>query len=153
MSLGWNTYIYESEEGLISNFLDLDARPSEGKSLPIRVMIEIRMQNADEDGLSSKEEDETLWDIEDNLEVYFSDKLSGQYVGRSTKKGLRNFCYFIPNGKVPDADEVEAFLSDFPEYAINCSSKIDKKWAYYFDFLYPSAERLKEMRDRAYQPA
>lgn len=144
----WDCYLISTDDGPVLNFLNLSARSTSDNNLVIRSLVRIKLNQPDEHGFPTKEEDIVLWKIEDALETYVQKSLGGRYVGRSTHKGQRTFCYYVSSDNQLKDSDLQVILARFGGYAPQCSSEKDDKWTYYFEVLYPSAEQMQCIQNR-----
>ena len=144
----WDFYFSNVDDKLASLYVDFGIR----KIAPIAdkpnvAWISIRMNNPREDGLSSQEESEILFQIEDILVEKIISKHNSVYVGRLTSNGDRDLCFYFD-----DTTFFEKTISDvmvaFPKYRYDLGIKEDKEWCDYFNFLYPSPQQFQSIQNR-----
>ena len=133
----WDFYMSNVDGVIGSIFVDLgliNIAPIADKSNI--AWISISMQNPREDGLSSNEESEQLYNIEDNIVNNVTKKHNVIFVGRLTSDGKRQL-YFYFDGLDDFEKAVVQSMSKYPTYKFDYGSKEDKEWGVYLDFLYP----------------
>lgn len=112
------------------------------------VYVSIKMPNPREDGLSSNEDADDLWKIEDEIIKSFeSNKLNYTFAGRLTSDGFRDF-YFFGENTILMEKQVSSTMTAFPKYEFDFGHKLDKEWSGYFDFLYPLPRQMQVIQNR-----
>lgn len=99
------------------------------------------------DGLSSTEEAEVLFALEDHMIAKIGRALDAKLVGRITTQGRREFYVYADRplaGELPLSDA----LKNFPEYRFDWGTKKDTEWQQYLTVLYPSEEELQKIKNR-----
>ena len=133
----WDFYM-SNVDNIIGSFLvDLGLRkiaPIADK--PNMIWVSISMQNPREDGLSSDEERELLYAIEDNLVNNLINQYNAIFVGRLTSDGMYQL-YFYFDDITGYEKTVTQSMSEYPTYEFDFGIKEDKEWGVYLDFLYP----------------
>jgi hypothetical protein len=137
MAKDWDFYLCRVDDKPASIFLDLAlARDAPIGDLPHMAYVFVSMNAPRPDGLSSKEEFDTLAAIEDALEQGLCTDFSTRYVGRNTSAGRRDFFYYT--GRESGwKDRVAAVMRSFPAYDVDYGARSDPEWETYFRFLYP----------------
>ena len=134
----WDFYMSNVDDVIGSFFIDLGLRkiaPVTDK--PNIVWISIKMQNPKENGLSSSEESELLYAIEDNIANNITNQHNAIFVGRLTTNGMRQL--FFHFGDTTDYEKtITQSMSKYPTYEFDFGGKEDKDWGVYLNFLYPS---------------
>jgi hypothetical protein len=97
------------------------------------------------DGLSSSEEAEALWKIEDVLTPTFGNGADAKFVGRITNAGRREFYYYLP--RPPHGELIAKATSSFPQYRFDWGAKEDPDWDQYHSVLHPSQEDFEKMKN------
>lgn len=149
MSDSWDFYFSNVNDKLASLFVDLgihDSAPDAAR--PWLLWLWVEFNHPREDGLSSREEYETLCAIEDSLTTSIHRSMPAVVVGRITTDGRREF-YFYSSESTRFADAVAAAMAEFPDYRWELGSKLDPKWTHYFNVLYPTPhdwQRIKNQR-------
>ena len=101
-----------------------------------RIQLSVMLKNPDEDGLPIKEEEETLYHIEDLLESVIKEK-EGILAGfLRWDKRLSIFAYVEDEKGYEEAFAV-ALKEQFPDYEYKFWVDEDKEWETYFNALYP----------------
>jgi|SRR6267143_924190 len=105
------------------------------------------MKSPRPEGLSSQEEADTLWKLEDNLTTTLEKELNAVFVGRITSQGRREFYFYVP--QVPENDGViDRSLSSFSRYEYETGTQDDPSWHQYLSVLYPSEEEVQKIENR-----
>jgi len=147
VSESWDCYVFNTEDGLVLNMVNLAARPDEPNPLTPRYLVPVALASPDAHGFSTPEEDAVLWQVEDALEQLMQQEHGGRYVGRSTHNGMRVFCYYMPPDRCPDGNEIAAALESFEAYTPERNVIDEPDWEYFFEFLYPSPEEMRCMQN------
>ena len=101
-----------------------------------RIQLSVMLKNPDENGLPTKEEEETLYKIEDLLESIIKEK-EGILAGfLRWDKRLSVFAYVEDEKGYEEAFSV-ALKEQFPDYEYKFWVDEDKEWETYFNALYP----------------
>ena len=101
-----------------------------------RIQLSVMLKNPDEDGLPIKEEEKTLYHIEDLLESVIKEK-EGILAGfLRWDKRLSIFAY-VEDEKGYDEAFAVALKEQFPDYEYKFWVDEDKEWETYFNALYP----------------
>ncbi len=143
----WESYLFQTEDGPVSNFVNLDAGARQD-GLPIRYLVKIGINEPSRHGFPTKEEDALLWELEDVLEEFVCSGRRGCYAGRSTHGGRRIFCYYVHDENSFKEADIAKAISGFHQYAPQCTRKRDENWEYYFEFLHPSPEEMQCIQNR-----
>ncbi len=143
----WDFFFTELNDNPASIAIDLGLKKSAPvKELGCSLGVFISMNNPAENGLSSREESEELFKIEDAL-VDIINRLGGVFAGRVTNDGVRSLHFYA--GKKDEAEKaVGAAMKDFIEYTYSVECKLDKEWKDYFEFLYPSPSEMQTILNR-----
>lgn len=110
------------------------------------VTASVKMNQPRPDGMSSQEESEQLFKIEDALLAGLSN-VEFTYVGRLTSQNNRDF-YFYTNSVDGVKESVETSMKEFPNYEFQLYDKHDPDWEGYFDFLYPLPNQFQSIQNR-----
>lgn len=143
MTEDWDFYMCEIEGQVASIFLDLSLIETE-HTQPQLISVNVTMQTPREDGLSSKDEAESLYTLEDILVSSF-ETIGCKYVGRLTFQGHRIFYAYGPQDAALDTISA-ALLASTHETEV--SKEEDAQWAYYHEWLYPSSEEMQDIQNR-----
>ena len=144
----WDSYLSNVDGKVGSIMVDLGFHtiaPMTDK--PNVLWVTIKMNNPDsKNGLSSKDETDALWKIEDALtaKLVGIDKMA--YVGRLTSDERRQFYFYLYDTSVYNR-AVSNIMSSFPAYKFECGTKADKSWDGYLNFLYPSPKQMQINRN------
>ena len=144
----WDFYMSNVNDVIGSFFVDLGLK----KIAPIAdkpnvVWVSINMQNPREDGLSSNEESELLYAIEDNVVNNITNQHNAIFVGRLTSDGLRQLYFYF--GDTADYEKtIVQSMSKYPTYEFEFGSKKDEEWDGYLNFLYPLPSQYQMIMNR-----
>lgn len=139
----WDFYMTNVDGVLGSIFVDLGLRqiaPVADK--PNVAWVSIVMQNPREDGLSSNEESNLLFEIEDYLVNNIIGQHNAIYVGRLTSDRMRNLYFYFGDTSGYEKTITQSMLK-YPTYQFDFGNKEDKKWDGYLNFLYPLPEQFQ----------
>jgi uncharacterized protein (TIGR01619 family) len=144
----WDFYFCKVDNEKGSIYMDFglkDIAPIENLSLAY--WITIPMINPRPDGLSSSEESEKLFEIEDGLLKALSGKINFKYVGRLTNHSKRFFYFYVSDTVLIDK-LVSDYMVKYSDYNFELDYKEDKDWGIYLDFLYPSPKEYQSLMNR-----
>jgi len=99
------------------------------------------------DGLSSREEFDTLNAIEDKLTAAVEQECGATMSGRITTDGRREF-YFYASEPQNFKEEVRRSLASFEGYEFDSDEQEDPDWNQYLNVLYPSEEDIERIKNR-----
>lgn len=144
----WDFYFNNVDKIIGSFFIDLGLI----KIAPIKdktnlIWISISMNNPKEDGLSSNEESQTLFEIEDNLVKNIKTKHKAIYVGRLTSNSKRELYFYSGDTTLYDKTISESTVK-YPMYEYDYTLKDDKDWDTYQEFLYPTPQQFQCIQNR-----
>lgn len=112
------------------------------------VYVSIKMPNPREDGLSSNEDADKLWKIEDEIiKAFKNNNRNYTFAGRLTSNGFRDLYFFGENAILMEK-HVSATMTAFPKYEFDFGHKPDKEWSGYFDFLHPLPRQMQIIQNR-----
>lgn len=143
----WNFYLTEIDGKKASIRLNLGLK----KLIPIKEKpnlswVSVKLNSPTENGLTSNEESEILFKIEDNLLDKISSK-NALHIGILTIDGYRNFYFYSKNTEVFKT-EAEKFSKGYSNYEILVHSKEDKNWDSYHD-TYPNERDFQSISNRS----
>src|SRR5256885_514723 len=93
----WDFYFTEIEDRPASIALDLSIiERAPVKSLPRFVVVTIPMREPREDGLTTNDEAQALWDLEDQVVSALGEQLGAVHVARVTTGGRRDLLFYAP---------------------------------------------------------
>ena len=116
-------------------------------ALPILLTVIVDMQHPDESGFSTRDEFETLGEIEDHITEYFQRDLEAMQVGRIKSDGKQELLYYAPNGDGLE-DVLKNAMADFSTYRYRFGVRTDADWSEYTDFLYPDPYQYQAIQNR-----
>lgn len=149
MSDDWNFYLCRVDDQPASIFVNLGIR----KLVPMRdlntlIWLRLHMLDPRPDGLSSKEEFESLSVIEDMLcDTVGVDVTDARYVGRNTSDGCRDYYFYSSNGADTEK-RLSIAMVRYGEYEFETGSRSDEDWSAYLGFLYPSPRAYQTIQNR-----
>jgi uncharacterized protein (TIGR01619 family) len=144
----WDFYFSNVDDFIGSFYVDLGlSKISPVKDNPNLVWISLKMNNPREDGLSSNEESETLYAIEDRIQEFISKNHTAIYAGRLTNNNNRDFYFYFGDTTLYDKTFSEAMVA-FPSYTYDFDIKEDPEWCSYTDFLYPNPRQFQCIQNR-----
>jgi len=144
----WDSYMTNVDHKIGSIMVNLGLK----KIVPIPgkknlVWISIQMNDPREDGLSSKEESEKLYEIEDVLVDALTKKFDCIYPGRLTSDNRRNLYFYFDEHTLYDKIISEVMVA-YPNYEYDFGIKEDAGWTVYLDFLYPLPSQYQGIMNR-----
>ncbi|MBE2256068.1 MAG: DUF695 domain-containing protein [Ignavibacteria bacterium] len=144
----WEFYFTKVDDklGVISVDLGLGKIASIADK-PNVVWISLKMNNPNEEGLSSEDENGILIEIESELQEKIKSKHYASYVGRLTSAGYMDFYFYIGDTLLYDKTISDVMIT-FPNYSYEYGTKEDKEWSGYFDFLYPLPQQLESIANK-----
>jgi uncharacterized protein (TIGR01619 family) len=144
----WDFYFCRVDDKPASIYLDLGLK----EVAPVKdkgniFWVSIQMNNPKEDGLSSSEESDFLWEIEDQLIASINLKHAAVYAGRLTHNGARDYYFYFGDEVLMDKT-VSDVMVNFPAYEYDFGIKENDNWDSYFNFLYPSPRDYQSIMNR-----
>jgi len=139
----WGTYMSNVDGVIGSLFVDLGLKeiaPVVDK--PNVIWVSISMQNPREDGLSSSEESDLLYAIEDALVDSVKNQHNAIFAGRLTSDGMRQL-YFYFGDTAGYEKTIARSMSKYPDYEFDFGTKEDAEWDGYINFLYPEPSQYQ----------
>ena len=144
----WDFYMSNVNDIIGSFFIDLGLKKiAPVAEKPNMVRVAIFMQNPREDGLSSNEESELLYAIEDNLVDNIISQHNAIFAGRLTTNGMRQLYFYFGNTTNYEKTIAQS-MSKYPTYEFNFGMKEDAEWEEYLNFLYPSPSQYQMIMNR-----
>lgn len=112
------------------------------------VYVSIEMPNPREDGLSSNEDANELWKIEDEIiNALDKNNLEYTFAGRLTSDGYRDL-YFFGENTILMEKQVSSAMTAYPDFEFDFGHQPDKEWNQYFNFLYPLPKQMQIIQNR-----
>jgi uncharacterized protein (TIGR01619 family) len=148
MSDEWEFYFCTIDNSPASIFVDVgleDSVPDEAR--PHCAEITVFLLNPTEQGLTTDEEADTLWKIEEALVRKLRESNSAELVGRVTMDGARSFYFYAASDEDMD-DRVFEVLDQFPQYEVNIEVDYEPEWDAYFQTLFPAPIDWQQIFDR-----
>lgn len=144
----WDFYLSNVDDVVGSFYIDLGLV----KIAPLAdyrylVWISVKMNDPKIDGLSSKEESNILFQIEDHLIEAINKKHRAVFTGRLTSNNRREFYFYFSDPFLHDKTIADAMVA-FPGYDYDFEEKVDAKWEHYLDFQYPLPSQIQSIQNR-----
>lgn len=147
MTKDWDFYPLLVDDRPASIYVDLGAiANAPNADLPYMAYVNLNMNAPRGDGLSSREEFDTLILIEDALRKNLVES-GTDYVGRCTTNSCRDF-YFYTAHPQDWGRRVAASLCSFPSYTYDADTNEDQGWSTYLSYLYPSDRDRRGIENR-----
>jgi len=144
----WDFYFSNVDDIIGSFYVDLGlVKVAPLTDKPNLVWISLKMNNPREDGLSSNEESETLYAIEDRIQEFVSKNHSAIYAGRLTSNNNRDFYFYFSDTTLFDKTISEAMVA-FPSYNYDFGIKEDPEWSSFSNFIYPNPRQFQSIQNR-----
>lgn len=148
MESDWDFYLCSIEESPASVFLDLALRDHGPREDAAELIwVRVQMQRPRGDGLSSKDEMDSLCQLEDAL-CEVSDGTAGVciYAGRTTFAGNRDFYFYCADRTLETA--FAEMIRAKHDYSFEIGGRDDPDWQAYFRFLYPGAREFQMIQNQ-----
>ncbi len=143
----WASYFSLVNDAHSSIFVDLGLKQlAPVKKFGTVLWVWLYFQNPRPDGLSSREESETLYKIEDALIARIINEYDAIFAGRITTQGRREF-YFYSKKSVNFEASVEDVMNQFQKYVFETGIHQDQLWEHYLGLLFPSPEQHQLILD------
>lgn len=143
----WNFYLTEIDGKRASISLNLALKELIPiKEKPNLTWISVKLNSPSDNGLTTNEESEILFDIEDKF-LGKINRNNALYIGRLTSDGTRDFYFYSKNSDLFKS-ESEKISREYPTYEILIHSKEDKDWNSYLD-IYPSELDFQSISNRS----
>lgn len=144
----WNFYFTNIDEVIASVYLDLDfAGKGVDTDFPYFFWFALNMNQPREDGMSSQEEFQTLYEFENKLTQVLAHSKNYKFAGRVTTKGRREFYFYCANNEMPEA-EIVRVMAAFPEYTGDKGFKHDPNWDIFKNRMYPKPIDFQKISNR-----
>lgn len=122
-----------------------DSVPDEAR--PHRVIVTTFLQHPTEQGMTTDEEAEQLWKLEEWLVRELKNSAGAVFAGRVTSSGARSFYFYVSNPS-PVADKTDHAMDQVPGYDYHVDIDDDSAWEDYLETLYPSPVDWQQIFDR-----
>lgn len=146
MSEKWDFFLSTRQGKPASIFVDIGiAQEAPRQGYPVRLGVLVKQKSPRPDGLTTKEEADRLWAVEDAL-VPAVAAWGGVYVGRMTTDGRRDYFFYAPSSGgfgVMVTRVMEPFA-----YSFRAVHAADPDWSYYFRALYPTPRDWQRIMNR-----
>ncbi|WP_316804539.1 DUF695 domain-containing protein [Pedobacter nototheniae] len=144
----WDTYFTNVDHQLGSIMVDLGLiKIAPIAEKPVLIWISIKMKAPRADGLSSNEESEQLYEIEDHLAAQLKNKFDSIYIGRLTSEGNRDLYFYFDDSLLYDKAIADVMVN-YPTYEYDFGTKEDPQWSVYLDFLFPLPPQYQAIQNR-----
>ena len=142
----WNFYMTNVENKQASIYINLGLH----KHIPIiekpnLSWIAIKLNNPNNNGLTTDEESKILFEIEDEI-LEKINNTNSIYIGRLTSDGFRDF-YFYSNDVKEFHNDAQKIANKYINYEFSIDSKGDKNWSGYLD-IYPNEMDFQSISNR-----
>jgi uncharacterized protein (TIGR01619 family) len=144
----WSFYCSTFKDKDATFYIDLglvEIAPIE--EMPHLICVTLRMNDPDDDGLSTPTEQRALVRIENKLVRSLKDEHDIIYVGRLTADGKRSF-YFYASETAHIEKTISETLVGYPEHHYDFEIKDDSEWDCYFSCVYPEFNELEYILSR-----
>lgn len=148
MGIGWNFYFTSREEKSASIALNFNLRESAPD--PVRsnlLRITLRMLEPRPDGLSSSEESEALFAIEDALAPRLKQVCDAYFVARITGNNRREWLFYAAASDLM-IEAAESVVRQYPAYTFTVTCTEDSDWSVFLEEIYPSDEEEQWVLNR-----
>lgn len=144
----WDFFFYRrGESHPVSAYVDLAADTDVAKAArPVLLTVAVTMKRPRPDGLSSQDEADTLYKLEDAFMAKLDSRPNAQFVGRITERGHRVWYFYIKS-----AGGMESFIDDVckaADYSAVIEVGEDPAWSTYYMVLQPNSVEVQEILDR-----
>lgn len=144
----WNFYFTQIDNHIASIYLDLGlTQIAPVKEKKYLIDFTLQLQNPDENGLSTSEESNVLFEIEDKI----MEKIEGEkciFSGRITTNGYRKYFLYTDDFQAV-IDSITEDMENSPDYDYEIKTTEDENWKTYLEELYPDPLNLKLIFNRA----
>ena len=146
MSDNWDFYITRINDTPASVFVDLGlAAEAPKEDYRVRLMVRLILKEPAHNGMTTRDEADALWLLEDALVPAVSD-WGAIFAGRVTTEGRRDFFFYAPS---PDGFDVIVSAALLPVgYEFDTHDTEDPGWQFYFEILYPSPADWQAIMNR-----
>ena len=104
--------------------------------------VSVMIQDPQENGLPSENENEILLAMEKNLIYHLKKKHDVLYAGRMTADGIMDFYFYTDDPSFIDSS-VSTSMVHYPHYKYDFDIGLDKNWALYFNLLCPDEKEMQ----------
>ncbi len=159
----WICYLRFEQGPPATVVVDLAARDaSQQERLPCCTTLQLRLEDVDQYGFPSPEEQQRYVEAEDAVLEALQECGHCRHVGGTTGQGRRSLCWYAPEEAAPD-ETIRQVMNRFPHVQYELETKPDPHWNQYQSLLPTAAEyqvflddqllhRLREAGDRAEVP-
>jgi uncharacterized protein (TIGR01619 family) len=145
-SENWDVYMAQYEKAVGATVINMSLKQfAPNKQFPYLLKTGVKLINCTENGLPSKEEFETLYQISDRMKSLIDSNAKNKSVGTFSYTCERTDYYYL-NDSTGIRKVLElAYQKDFPKYQSSITIKNDENWEAYLTFLYPNEETYEYM--------
>jgi Family of unknown function (DUF695)/Regulator of ribonuclease activity B len=142
----WDVYMAQYEKGVGSTLINMSLKQyAPIKQFPYLLKTGVKLINCTENGLPSKEEFETLYQISDRMKLLIDSNSKNKSTGTFSYKCERTDYYYL-NDTTGIRKILElAYQKYFPKYQSSIAIRNDENWEAYLTFLYPNEETNEYM--------
>jgi uncharacterized protein (TIGR01619 family) len=144
----WDFFFYRrNDPHPVSAYTDLAADTDAAKAArPLLLTIDVQMKDPRPDGLSSQQESDTLFQLEDAWMAKLDSRPNAQFVGRITERGHRVWYFYLKSGA--DCESFIDAVCKAADYSAIIQIGQDPKWSTYGMVLVPNPTEFREIQDR-----
>lgn len=114
---------------------------------PHLIQVNLIFRHPREDGLSSREESEMLWEIEDRLVPLLKERCHALHAGCITTAGRREF-YFYAAATGSSEEVIREVSEAHSTYFLSTSVRNDPAWILFQEALRPTEREMQTISDR-----
>jgi uncharacterized protein (TIGR01619 family) len=134
----WENYIVPLNGKPVSINVDLGLKSvAPVKEDSMVIIMRIRLNQLDQQGMPRQEDMENLLNIEDRLVEYLARQCGAVFAGRFTQRGIREFYFYAPD-TLGYRKALNQAMQPYSIFEWLAQAKMDKGWTNYFEVLYPS---------------
>ena len=138
LSSDWENYVVSLRGKPVSINVDLGLKQiAPMKENPYAIIVRIKLNIIDPNGMPMGEEVEQLLSLEDKLVDMLARQNGTVFAGRFTQRGLREFYFYAPD-TLGYLKAINQTMLNFPSFQFLCMAKDDSNWDNYHTVLYPS---------------
>lgn len=147
MSDSWDVYITEMEGAPASIAIDMGITPEPPQKYRSYLhVVLVQLLSPTETGMTTNEEAEVLFRMEDALAEHFSTALGAIFVARITGSGDRQFFYYASVKEGLEA-ALGKVMRDFPDYEASSITKEDPGWQFFLQIV-PQEEQSQQIKNQ-----
>jgi hypothetical protein len=145
----WDVYMAQYEKGVGSTIVNMSLKGNAPiKQFPFLLKTGVKLIACSEDGLPTKGEFETLYQISDRMKSIIDSNFKNKSAGTFSYQCDRMDYYYIDD-TIGIRKLLElAFQKEFPKYQYSITLRTDENWEAYLAFLYPNEEIYEYMTNQ-----